>query len=100
LADANWGGQDFGFKEWISFCSSAWYFSHPGGASVKSEIIRRDTSILRWDSHLQIEVSRRMISDFTDASPGSEKYQAELQKLIHALNPQSWPPQLAASQNP
>ncbi len=62
--------------------------------------IRLDDTIFNWDSHLKIEVSRRMISDFTDAPPGSEKYQAELQKLIHALNPQSWTPQLAASQNP
>ncbi len=57
--------------------------------------IRLDDTIFDWDSHLQIEVSRRMISDFTDALPDSQKYQDELQKLIHALNPKAWPPQLS-----
>ena len=59
--------------------------------------IRLDDTIFNWDSHLKIEVSRRMISDFTDAPPGSEKYQAELQKLIYSLNPQAWPLQLSSA---
>lgn len=54
--------------------------------------IRLDNTIFEWDSHLKGEVTRRMISDFTDASPGSAKYNGELQKLIQALNPTSWPP--------
>lgn len=57
--------------------------------------IRLDDTIFDWDSHLKIEVSRRMISDFTGAPPGSEKYRAELQKLIHSLDPKSWPTQLS-----
>ena len=59
--------------------------------------IRLDDTIFEWNSHLKIEVSRRMISDFTGAPLGSEKYQAELQKLILSLNPQTWPPQLSAA---
>ena len=59
--------------------------------------IRLDNTIFDWDSHLKIEVSRRMISDFTDASPDSEKYRNELQKLIDALNPKAWPPQVPSA---
>lgn len=55
--------------------------------------IRLDNTIFNWDSHLKNEVTRRMISDFTDAPPGGDKYNGELQKLIQALNPKSWPPQ-------
>jgi hypothetical protein len=46
------------------------------------------------DSHLKGEVTRRMVADFTNVPPGSDKYNRELQALIKALNPQSWPPQL------
>ncbi len=56
--------------------------------------IRLDDTIFAWDSHLKGEVTRRMVADFTDVSPGSDKYNRELQALIKALNPQSWPPQL------
>ena len=38
-----------------------------------------------------------MISDFTDAPPGTEKYQGELQKLIDSLNPKSWPTQVPSA---
>jgi hypothetical protein len=54
--------------------------------------IRLDDTIFNWDSHLKCEVTRRMLSDFTAAMPGSAKYNGELQKLIQALNPRSWPP--------
>jgi hypothetical protein len=54
--------------------------------------IRLDDTIFNWDSHLKGEVTRRMLSDFTAAMPGSAKYNGELQKLIQALNPRSWPP--------
>ena len=57
--------------------------------------IRLDDTIFNWDSHLKTEVSRRMISDFTDALPGGEKYRDELQKLINSLNPRAWPPQMS-----
>jgi hypothetical protein len=57
--------------------------------------IRLDDTIFKWDSHLKGEVTRRMVADFTDAPPGSDKYQRELQQLIKALNPQSWPPAAA-----
>ena len=57
--------------------------------------IRIDDTIFNWDSHLKIEVSRRMISDFTDAPPDSEKYQNERQKLIDSLNPKAWPLQMS-----
>ena len=61
--------------------------------------IRTDDFVFHWESPLASQVKRLYIPDFTDAPPDSEKYQDELQKLIHALNPQVWPPQLAASQN-
>lgn len=54
--------------------------------------IRLDDTIFNWDSHLKSEVTRRMVADFTNASPGSDKYNRELQALIKALNPTSWPP--------
>jgi hypothetical protein len=54
--------------------------------------IRLDDTIFGWDSHLKSEVTRRMVADFTSAPPGSDKYQHELQHLIKALNPKSWPP--------
>ena len=62
--------------------------------------IRLDDTIFEWDSHLKIEVSRRMISDFTGftgAPPDSEKYRDELQKLIHSLNPKAWLPQSSSA---
>ena len=49
--------------------------------------IRLDDTIFQWDSHLKGEVTRRMISDFTGASPGSDKYQQELRALIEAHRP-------------
>lgn len=54
--------------------------------------IRLDDTIFSWDSHLKTEVTRRMVADFNDAPPGSSKYRQELQQLIKALNPKSWPP--------
>jgi hypothetical protein len=54
--------------------------------------IRLDDTIFQWDSHLKTEVTRRMVADFTSAPPGGDKYQHELQQLIKALNPKSWPP--------
>ncbi len=54
--------------------------------------IRIDNTIFQWTSHLKGEVARRMVADFTNAPPGSEKYQRELQTLIESLNPKSWPP--------
>jgi hypothetical protein len=56
--------------------------------------IRLDDTIFRWDSYLKGEVTRRMVTDFTDAPPGGDKYNRELRALIGALNPQSWPPQV------
>ena len=57
--------------------------------------IRLDETIFNWDSYLKGEVTKRMVADFTDAPPGSEKYNRELQELIKALNPTSWPPAVA-----
>ena len=54
--------------------------------------IRLDDTIFKWESQLKSEVTRRMVPDFTDAPPGSDKYNRELQALIKALNPKSWPP--------
>ena len=59
--------------------------------------IRLDDIIFSWDSHLKGEVTKRMVADFTDAPPGSDKYNWELQALIKALNPTSWPPSVAIS---
>ena len=57
--------------------------------------IRLDNTIFSWDSHLKSEVTKRMVADFTDAPPGTDKYNRELQALIKALNPTSWPPVVA-----
>lgn len=54
--------------------------------------IRIDDSVFEWDSHIAADVTEYYIPDFTNAEPGSEKYRQELQKLIQALNPQTWPP--------
>jgi hypothetical protein len=59
--------------------------------------VRLDDTIFQWTSHFAPDVKRRMISDFTDAPPGSDKYKRELLKLINALNPRAWPLQPAAS---
>ncbi len=55
--------------------------------------IRTDDFVFQWDSPLASQVNRLYIPDFTDASTDNEKYKHELQKLIEAINPRSWPPQ-------
>jgi len=54
--------------------------------------MRLDDTIFAWDSHLKGDVTRRMVADLTDAVPGSDKYEHELQELVKTLNPKSWPP--------
>ena len=54
--------------------------------------IRLDNYMFEWQSHLKGDVTRRMSADFNDAAPGSDKYKHELQELVKALNPKSWPP--------
>lgn len=51
-----------------------------------------DDFVFHWDSPLASQVTRLYIPDFTDASMNNEKYKHELQKLMEAINPQTWPP--------
>ncbi len=51
-----------------------------------------DGSVERWESPYASEVKKKMAADFRGVTPGSEKYQKQLARLIHALNPKTWPP--------
>jgi uncharacterized protein YjbI with pentapeptide repeats len=53
--------------------------------------IRLDDTLFEWESQFQVDVTRKIIGDFTDAAPGTKKYQQQLEALIRGLNPRSWP---------
>ena len=53
--------------------------------------ITLDGYIFEWDSPLALHIKRKYIPDFSQARHRSKKYKAELEKLITALNPKSWP---------
>jgi TIR domain/Pentapeptide repeats (8 copies) len=50
-----------------------------------------DDTVFNWPSHFAPDVRRRYIPDFIGALSDSNKYQRELQRLVHALNPRAWP---------
>ncbi|MCH7787296.1 MAG: toll/interleukin-1 receptor domain-containing protein, partial [Chloroflexi bacterium] len=54
--------------------------------------IRLDDTVFNWTSPLAPQVNRVYIPDFGKTRRGSKKYQRELQRLINALNPSTWPP--------
>jgi hypothetical protein len=51
-----------------------------------------DDTIFKWTSYYAADVQRLYVSDFSVALSDSKKYQRELQRLVHALNPKAWPP--------
>jgi hypothetical protein len=50
-----------------------------------------DDTVFNWPSHFAPDVRRRYIPDFIGGLSDSNKYQSELQRLVHALNPRAWP---------
>lgn len=54
--------------------------------------IRLDDYVFEWDSPFQSRVTRKAISDFSEAEPGSKKFDAGVDKLVRDLDPRSWPP--------
>lgn len=54
--------------------------------------INLDDYVFGWDSPFASRLTRKVISDFTDGLPGSEKFGAAVEKLVRDLDPRSWPP--------
>lgn len=54
--------------------------------------IRLDDTVFDWASPLAPQVTRYYIPDFTDAESDNDKYKREIQRLIDALKPSTWPP--------
>lgn len=53
--------------------------------------ITLDGYIFEWDSPLAVHIKRKYIPNFSNAKRKGRGYTAELEKLITALNPKSWP---------